>query len=119
MSNEYRCKKCNSSQVRYVMSLNSRRCNTCGNIENSQKILEYLANTPFNDKIAAGVPEGVTVSHKIGVSAEDKTFSDCGIVYAPNRNYILCLGSNGSDEKRADQFMAEVSKAVYDYVINN
>lgn len=89
------------------------------NAEHSNKILEYLANTPFNDKIAAGVPEGVMISHKVGVSADDKTFSDCGIVYAPNRNYILCLGSNGGDEKVAAKFMEEVSKAVYKYVINN
>ncbi len=89
------------------------------NVEHSNKILEYLTNTPFNDKIAAGVPEGVMVSHKIGVSANDNTFSDCGIVYAPNRNYILCLGSNGGDEKDAAKFMAEVSEAVYRYVINN
>ena len=89
------------------------------NIEHSQKILEYLTRTPFNDKIAAGVPEDVTVSHKIGTATQDKTFSDCGIIYASNRNYILCLGSNGGDEKVAAKFMAEVSAAVYKYVINN
>lgn len=89
------------------------------NVEHSQQILEYLTNTPFNSKIVAGVPENVIVSHKIGVSAQDNTFSDCGIIYAPNRNYILCLGSNGGDEKQASKFMAEVSKAVYKYVINN
>ncbi|MFH0779438.1 MAG: serine hydrolase [Parcubacteria group bacterium] len=88
------------------------------NPENSQKILSYLANTPFNNKIAAGVPDAVTVAHKIGTSAEDKTFSDCGIIYAPNRNYLLCLGSNGGDEAKASKFMTEVSKTVYDYVIN-
>ena len=89
------------------------------NAEHSNKILEYLTSTPFNDKIAAGIPEGVTVSHKIGISGGDQTFSDCGIIYAPNRNYILCLGSNGGNEKVAAKFMAEVSAVVYKYVINN
>lgn len=89
------------------------------NVEHSQQILEYLANSPFNDRIVAGIPEGITVSHKIGTSTGDKTFSDCGIVYAPNRNYILCVGSNGGDEKVASKFMAEVSGVVYKYVINN
>lgn len=88
-------------------------------VEHSNKILAYLANTPFNDRIAAGVPEDITVSHKIGTATLDETFSDCGIVYAPNRNYFLCLGSNGGDEKRAAKFMAEISAAVYKYVINN
>jgi len=89
------------------------------NVKNSQKILEFLANTPFNDKIVAGVPENIAVAHKIGISAGDETFSDCGIVYAPNRHYLLCLGINGGDEKTANKFMTETSKAVYKYVINN
>ncbi len=88
-------------------------------IEHSQQILEYLSKTPFNDKIAAGVPSDIPVSHKIGISAGDETFSDCGIIYASNRHYILCLGSNGGDEKIASQFMAEASTAVYRFVINN
>ncbi len=88
-------------------------------VKNSQKILEYLSNSPFNDKIVASVPEGMTVAHKIGVATGEETFSDCGIVYAPNRHYLLCLGSNGGDEKVAAKFMAEISAAVYKYVINN
>lgn len=89
------------------------------NMEHSNMILQYLAQTPFGDKIAAGVPHDVTVSHKIGVATQDHTFSDCGIVYAPSRHYILCLGSNGGDEKTAARFMAEISKAAYHYVINH
>jgi len=88
-------------------------------LEHSQKILEFLANTPFDDKIRKGVSENITVSHKIGIASNNGTFSDCGIIYAPNRNYLLCLGSNGGNEKLASDFMAEVSEVVYDYVINN
>jgi beta-lactamase class A len=87
--------------------------------EHSEQILEYLANSPFNEKIVAGVPESIPVAHKIGIAANAETFSDCGIIYAPNRHYLLCLGSNGGDENLANKFMAEVSKAVYDFVINN
>ena len=89
------------------------------NVEDSEKVLEYLDNSDFNDKIPAGVPESISVAHKIGVASDAETFSDCGIVYAPNRNYLLCLGSNGGNEDVATQFMAEISKATYQYVINN
>lgn len=89
------------------------------NLEHSEQVLGYLNNTPFNDKIIAGIPQNIPVAHKIGVAVNKETFSDCGIVYAPNRNYVLCLGSNGGDEKRAAEFMAEISKAVYDFVIKN
>ncbi len=87
--------------------------------EYSQEVLYYLTQTPFGDKIAAGVPEFIEVSHKIGVSGNDDTFSDCGIVYAPNRNYMLCVGSSGMPESKAATFMSEISKKTYEYVINN
>lgn len=89
------------------------------NLDNSQKILDFLANSPYNDKIRAGVPKDIAVSHKIGTAGQENTFSDCGIVYSPNRHYMLCIGSINADEKTAAQFMAEISKAVYVFVITN
>lgn len=89
------------------------------NWENSEKILSFLSQSPFNDKIVAGVPKDIKVSHKIGVAVEKGTFSDCGIVYAPNRNYLLCLGSAGGNEDQAKKFMEEVSESVYKFVINH
>ncbi len=88
-------------------------------LENSEKILNYLANTEFNDKIVAGVPTGVLVSHKIGISGGTNTFSDCGIVYAPQRHYLLCVGSDGAEESEANDFMKKTSEAVYKFVITN
>lgn len=87
--------------------------------ENSQQLLSYLANTSFNDKIDAGIPEGIIASHKIGIGGDINTFSDCGIIYAPNRNYILCMGASGMNEEKTNSFMKEVSSAAYDFVINN
>lgn len=89
------------------------------NPENSNKILTLLSETTFDEKIRAGVPKNIVVSHKIGVAAGVDTFADCGVVYAPQRHYILCLASNGSDEGRAAEFMSEISKATYEYIINN
>jgi beta-lactamase class A len=89
------------------------------NTEYSNQILEHLTNSQFNDQIIAGVPNNIPVAHKIGVTKADNTFSDCGIIYLPHRYYLLCLGSNGANEKSANKFMAEISKAAYQYVINN
>ncbi len=89
-------------------------------LDNSQKILKYLSETKFDDKIRAGVPSVISVSHKIGSSYDDRVLSDCGIVYAPNRNYVLCLATDGaSSEDKSNDFMSEVSKITYDFVINN
>lgn len=84
------------------------------NREHSEKILEYLTQTPFNDKLVAGVPEGVKVSHKIGVY-QGKAYQDCGIVYVPERPYMLCMMSI-SDEKDAVVRMRDLSRVIYTYV---
>lgn len=89
------------------------------NLEHSNEILGYLATTPFDKQIDAGVPEGVEVSHKIGVSDPDQTYSDCGIVYAPSRHYLICAALQGGNQLQANNFLREVSAAAYNYVIGN
>lgn len=84
------------------------------NRDNSEKILEYLDDSKFNDKLPAGVPENIPVAHKIGV-IDGQSYLDCGIVYAPRRPYLLCMVSK-SDEVTARDRMKKVSKAVYDFV---
>lgn len=82
--------------------------------ENSQRILEMLTQTKFNDKLPAGIPEGVPVAHKFGVLG-DQLYQDCGIVYVPNRPYLLCMVSQ-SDEDDARERMKLVSTEIYEFV---
>lgn len=84
----------------------------------SEEILALLSRTPFSAQLRAGVPSGVPVAHKIGVfDAEDSktVFSDCGIVYAPRRPYLLCLMVRAGPEE-ADRRMKDISKRVFDAV---
>ena len=86
--------------------------------KNSQYILDLLTKTKFVDKLPAGVPQNIPVAHKIGVfnkNGGDEAYMDCGIVYVPNRPYILCLYSK-SDEQTARERIRTISKKVYDYV---
>lgn len=89
------------------------------NMEHSELILKHLDNSDFNSKISAGVPKDIPVSHKEGISDDAKTYSDCGIVYAPNRHYIICVSFEGDNEQQANKFISEISKSTYDYVIKN
>jgi beta-lactamase class A len=58
--------------------------------EHSQEILKLLTETKFNNRIVAGIGDkDVKVAHKIGVF-NTQVQSDCGIVYLPNGNYVLC-----------------------------
>lgn len=84
----------------------------------SNMLLHLLSETEFHDQIPAGVPKNVKVAHKIGVSTSilgDGVYTDCGIIYAPKRPYILCIMTEG-DEDRSRVIMQDLSKITYDYV---
>lgn len=84
------------------------------NKDNSEKILEYMTQTKFDDKLVAGVPDGVPIAHKIGV-IDGQAYLDCGIVYVPRRPYILCMVSKSNEEIARDR-MKTISKTIYDFV---
>jgi beta-lactamase class A len=77
--------------------------------QSSEYVLKLLSQAPA-DGISLGLPDGVKVAHKIGVSQPIK--SDCGIVYAKNDNYIFCMMLK-TDRGKASQITANVSAMVY------
>ncbi len=83
----------------------------------SEKALYLLANSEFSDGIVAGVPSSVPVAHKFGERLDEKTglkqLHDCGIVYLPNRPYLLCVMSKGSNVKVLGEVAADVSRVIY------
>ena len=88
-------------------------------VNNSMNILSALSESVFHDQLVAGVPQNTVVAHKVGINISDNTYSDCGIVYAPNRPYILCVGISGVEQKKANTFISDISRTVYQFVINN
>jgi beta-lactamase class A len=85
--------------------------------ESSQLLLTIL-NTPHNsDLLPAGIPSGINFSHKIGVN--DITYSDSGIVYVPNRPYILTVAMQSTSSVEVQTMMKNISTAVYQYVTKN
>lgn len=86
--------------------------------QHSNDILELLTKTNFTDKIPAGLPLSVKTAHKIGVFAQsngNNIYNDCGIIYVPERPYILCIMAS-ADENTARTEMIAYSKMVYSYV---
>lgn len=89
------------------------------NIEHSQIILGHLTASVYGDALENGIPSGGTIANKSGVLEDRDTYSDCGIVYAPGRHYLICVGSVGASQIIAHRFISEISQAAYDYVIDN
>ncbi len=79
-----------------------------------QKMLEILKAQEFNEKIPAGLPQGVPVAHKTGdITA---IHHDAAIVFPPGEKpYVLVVLTSGiQDEKKANQVIADVSRAVWE-----
>ena len=75
------------------------------------EILSFLTNTIWEDRIPAGIPKGIKVSHKIGT--EMGVISDAGIVFG-QKPFILVLMSQNVNETEAKKALPEIAKKIYD-----
>lgn len=85
----------------------------------SEEVLSTLTKSTFNSGLVAGVPENTKVSHKFGtriLADGTRQLHDCGIVYANEAPYILCIMSQGDSANALEQFIAGLSKIVYEGV---
>jgi beta-lactamase class A len=91
--------------------------------EMSEKALEILTHSDYNNGIVVGVPKEVKVAHKFGErnleGSTDNQLHDCGIVYYPGKPYILCIMTRGNDFKNQEKTISEISSYVYDEVDKN
>lgn len=85
------------------------------NRDNSQEILRYLSQSEATNRLTKHLPDTIPVAHKIGVYNQNWAESDCGIVYVPKRPYVICAMVELPEDK-ADNFIADISKDVYDFV---
>ncbi|HSE35311.1 MAG TPA: serine hydrolase, partial [Candidatus Paceibacterota bacterium] len=77
----------------------------------SELILAMLARSEYDRALVAGVPEGVSVSHKFGESGtlEERQIHDCGIIYYPDHPYLLCVMSRGAEAEKLETSIASVA----------
>ncbi len=81
----------------------------------TQEILAFLKNTDFEDRLPAHLPTAAVVYHKIGT--EQGALHDVGIVEHGNITYYIGIfTSDITDDNETTKIIADVSKAVYDYM---
>jgi beta-lactamase class A len=94
------------------------------NREYSEKALELLTKTNFSEGLVAGVPNNIQVAHKFGLLSNmeketvvSRELHDCGIIYYPNRPYLLCVMTKSTSTlERAEAVIASISRKVYEEV---
>jgi beta-lactamase class A len=81
----------------------------------SEKGLALLTRTEFRDGLVAGLPADVRVAHKFGQGrlGDVVTLHDCGIVYHPQRPYVLCVMTEGRQIRDLERTIADVSRLVH------
>lgn len=99
----------------YTSVLKSLYLATYVNRDSSNEILGYLTNSAEHSRLTKDLPKNVKVAHKNGVYNQQWSESDCGIIYATKRPYALCI-MIGLPDQQANEFMASMSREIYDYV---
>ena len=98
---------------------------------NSENALSIMSQSTYKDGISAGVPSDIIVAQKYGESLDTNTqgttitgteLHNCGIVYAKNYPYTICIMTRAKgmvDQKQLTAIIKDISKIVYDYVDSN
>jgi beta-lactamase class A len=89
--------------------------------ELSEKALDILSKTTFEDGIVAGLPTNLVVSHKFGEyvvgsntnQVQSIELHDCGIVYYPKNPYFLCVMTKGNNIDELKSVIKNISSLVY------
>lgn len=85
--------------------------------EDSEHLLETMTESTFTRGLVAGVPSGTPVSHKFGERAVGDAnlvqLHDCGIVYHPQRPYLICIMTQGKDWNALSSILADISRIVW------
>ncbi|HRY52940.1 MAG TPA: class A beta-lactamase-related serine hydrolase [Candidatus Portnoybacteria bacterium] len=87
----------------------------------SEKALEILSESKYGEGLRAGIPKNIVLANKFGERVFENVFQlhDCGIIYHPKSPYILCLMSKGSDFKKLEGVLKNISESVYEEVNGN
>lgn len=83
---------------------------------NSEKLLSFLAESPFREYLGSGIPASVRFAHKHGLNDGKGVVLDAGIVYVPGRPYLLTVMVRTKDLEYAKSVMKKISELSYDYI---
>lgn len=90
------------------------------NQEMSERALFLLSQSQYKNSLVAGVPSNITIAHKFGerkfLDTGETQLHDCGIIYLPQKPYLLCVMTRGKDIQKSSQTIKNISSQVYQYL---
>jgi len=94
----------------------------------SEKALRYLSRTAFREGVVAGIPSNVdcavkfgerTIQAEVGGESGERTMKqlhEFGIIYYPNRPYLIGVMARGEDPGKLANILREVTSLIYEEV---
>lgn len=83
----------------------------------SEKALNLLSQSEYQDALVKYIPKNVSVAHKFGeryfTETGEKQLHDCGIVYYPKKPYLICIMTRGQNFNDLSNFIAQTSQLIY------
>lgn len=93
------------------------------NEQMSSKALALLTQTQFNQGLVAGTEGQVKIAHKFGERIfqdnGEKQLHDCGIVYLPQKPYLICVMTRGQDFNLLSAVIKDISRQIFVYLRQN
>jgi len=89
--------------------------------EMSDKALELLTQSNFNNGLCRDIGSHVMVAHKFGEKNQPPAFQlhEAGIFFTGNMDYVLVVMTEGKDQQRLAEVLARVSKLILDDMVGN
>lgn len=85
-------------------------------LSDSEMLLGLLSKASFTDFLSQGIPASIPFAHKYGTEDQDKIYSDSGIVFVPNRPYMITVMFQGVEAEAAKTLMKSISQEAYRYI---
>ncbi len=92
----------------------------------SEKALRYLSKSTFRDGMASGIPLNVEIASKHGertievkkdgTEMQQYQYHEFGIIYNPNRPFLIGIMARGSDIDRLTRITRDITRLVYEEV---
>lgn len=89
----------------------------------SEQALKLLTFTKFDKGIVGGVGTTTKVAHKFGEhtityngTVTERQLHDCGIIYFPNKPYLLCIMTKGEDFTKLETIITDLSRIIFDFI---
>ena len=87
----------------------------------SERALGLLAQATFKSGLKAGTPPDMVIAHKYGEriiatktgAVESAELHDCGVVYAPEHPYFLCVMTRGAQLSSVEKVVGDISALIY------